>query len=112
MRPTGWRGDAIVFAFDQRAPPDGIAVISSARLRGRSRASPSLRSQRAPVVPATSWRESDGRHVLRFETPTVEHATSEAIRLTTRLQRCPRTVVLRRPEQWWVHRRWKTMAQR
>ena len=68
----------------------------------------------APVVAATSWREDDGRHVLRFEAPipAVEHAnTNEAIRLTTRAYNAAlERFVLRRPEQWyWVHRRWKTM---
>jgi KDO2-lipid IV(A) lauroyltransferase len=67
------------------------------------------------VVPATSWREADGRHVLRFEAPipTVDHAsTSEAIRLTTRAYNAAlELLVLRRPEQWyWVHRRWKNVA--
>ena len=68
----------------------------------------------APVVPATSWREDDGRHVLRFEAPipAVEDAnTNEAIRLTTRAYNAAlERLVLRRPEQWyWVHRRWKSM---
>ena len=89
---------------------------SSARRRGRSRASPSSRSPPARRwCPATSWREPDGRHVLRFEAPipAVEHAsTSEAIRLTTRAYNAAlERLVLRRPEQWyWVHRRWKTVA--
>ena len=67
------------------------------------------------MVPATSWREPGGRHVLRFEAPipAVEHAnTNEAIRLTTRAYNAAlERLVLRRPEQWyWVHRRWKNVA--
>jgi KDO2-lipid IV(A) lauroyltransferase len=109
-------GDAIVFAFDQHAqPPDGIAVdfFGTPAWTFKSLAIIALATG-APVVPATSWRESDGRHVLRFEAPipAVEHAnTSEAIRLTTRAYNAAlERLVLRRPEQWyWVHRRWKTV---
>ena len=41
----------------------------------------------APVMPAASWREPDGTHVLRFEEPLppIEHDdTNEAIRRNTR----------------------------
>ena len=111
-------GDAIVFAFDQHAsPPDGIAVdfFGSPAWTFKSLAIIALATG-APVVPATSWREADGRHVLRFESPVaaMDHAnTSEAIRLTTRAyNEALEQLVLRRPEQWyWVHRRWKTVAQ-
>lgn len=109
-------GDAIVFPFDQHAsPPDGIAVdfFGTPAWTFKSLAIIALATG-APVVAATSWREDDGRHVLRFEAPipAVEHAnTNEAIRLTTRAYNAAlERFVLRRPEQWyWVHRRWKTM---
>lgn len=112
-------GDAIVFAFDQHAsPPDGIAVdfFGQPAWTFKSLAIIALATG-APVVPATSWREPDGRHVLRFEAPIapVEHAsTNEAIRLTTRAyNEALERLVLRRPEQWyWVHRRWKEVAVR
>jgi KDO2-lipid IV(A) lauroyltransferase len=69
------------------------------------------------VLPACSWRESDGRHVLRFEepmTPIECENTNEAIRLNTRAYNAVlERIILRRPEQWyWVHRRWKTAALR
>ncbi len=111
------QGDAIVFAFDQHAnPPDGIAVdfFGAPAWTFKSLAIIALATG-APVVPATSWREADGRHVLRFEAPipVVDHAsTSEAIRLTTRAYNAAlELLVLRRPEQWyWVHRRWKNVT--
>jgi len=111
-------GDMIVFAFDQHAsPPDGIAVdfFGTPAWTFKSLAIIALATG-APVVPATSWREADGRHVLRFEAPIppVEDAsTNEAIRLTTRAYNAAlERLVLRRPEQWyWVHRRWKTVRQ-
>ncbi len=110
-------GDAIVFAFDQHAsPPDGIAVdfFGEPAWTFKSLAIIALATG-APVVPATSWREADGTHVLRFEEPieAVDDAsTNEAIRLTTRAYNAAlERLVLRRPEQWyWVHRRWKRVA--
>ncbi len=102
-------GDAIVFAFDQHAsPPDGIAVdfFGQPAWTFKSLAIIALATG-APVVPATSWREPDGRHVLRFEAPIapVEHAsTNEAIRLTTRAyNEALERLVLRR---WGPVRRW------
>ncbi len=113
------QGDAIVFAFDQHAsPPDGIAVdfFGTPAWTFKSLAIIALATG-APVVPATSWRDADGRHVLRFEAPIpiVDHAsTTEAIRLTTlAFNAALELLVLRRPEQWyWVHRRWKNVAVR
>ena len=111
------RGDVIVFPFDQHAqPPDGIEVdfFGAPAWTFKSLAIIALATG-APVVPATSWREPDGRHVLRFEAPmpAVEHDdTNEAIRLTTRAYNAAlERLVLRHPEQWyWVHRRWKNVA--
>jgi KDO2-lipid IV(A) lauroyltransferase len=111
------QGDAIVFAFDQHAsPPDGIAVdfFGTPAWTFKSLAIIALATG-APVVPATSWREADGGHVLRFEAPipaVEDPSTNEAIRLTTRAYNAAlERLVLRRPEQWyWVHRRWKHVA--
>jgi len=107
-------GDLVVFPFDQHAQrKDGVLVEFFGHPAGtfRSLAVIAL-STGAPVVPASSWRDSDGRHVLRFEAAlgAVEHAdTNEAIRLTTReFNRALELLIVRRPEQWWwVHRRWK-----
>ena len=64
------------------------------------------------VVPAASWREPDGTHVLRFESALapIEHAdANEAIRLNSRAYNAAlEPLVVRHPEQWWwTHRRWK-----
>jgi KDO2-lipid IV(A) lauroyltransferase len=112
-------GDAIVFPFDQHArPPDGIEVefFGAPAWTFKSLAIIALATG-APVLPACSWRESDGRHVLRFEepmTPIECENTNEAIRLNTRAYNAVlERIILRRPEQWyWVHRRWKTAALR
>ena len=107
-------GDLVVFPFDQHAQrKDGVMVEFFGHAAGsfRSLAVIALATG-APVVPASSWRERGGRHVLRFEAPVavVEHAdTNEAIRLTTReFNRALELLIVRRPEQWWwTHRRWK-----
>ncbi len=108
------RGDAVVLPFDQHAgPPDGIEVdfLGHPAWTFKSLAIIAL-STGAPVLPASSWRESDGRHVLRFEAPLApieRDNTTEAIRLNTRAyNQALERLVVRHPEQWyWVHRRWK-----
>jgi len=107
-------GDVIVFPFDQHAgKPDGIEVefFGHPAWTFKSLAIIAL-STGAPVLPASSWREPDGRHVLRFEEPLAPiecENTNEAIRRNTRAYNAVlEALVLRHPEQWyWVHRRWK-----
>jgi KDO2-lipid IV(A) lauroyltransferase len=108
-------GDVIVFPFDQYAHrPDGIDVEFFGHPAGtfKSLAIIALATG-APVLPAASWREPDGRHVLRFEDPLPlpDHENAnEGIRATTRaFNAALERLVLRHPEQWyWVHRRWKS----
>ena len=108
------RGEAVVLPFDQHAgPPDGIEIdfLGHAAWTFKSLAIIQL-STGAPVLPAASWRESDGHHVLRFEAPLAPiecDNTGEAIRRNTRAyNQALERMVVRRPEQWyWLHRRWK-----
>ncbi len=112
-------GDLVVFPFDQHAgPPDGIEseFFGHPAWTLKSLALIAL-STGAPVLPAASWREPDGRHVVRFEeaVPPVERENvGEEIRLTTRAYNAAlERLILRHPEQWyWVHRRWKTQEPR
>jgi KDO2-lipid IV(A) lauroyltransferase len=107
-------GDIVVFPFDQFAGrKDGVLAEFFGHPAGtfRSLAVIAL-STGAPLVPASCWREPDGRHVLRFEDelPPVDHVdANEAILLNTRAyNRALERMIVRRPEQWWwVHRRWK-----
>ncbi|MGB3429973.1 MAG: 4'-phosphopantetheinyl transferase superfamily protein [Burkholderiaceae bacterium] len=107
-------GDLVVFPFDQHAGrKDGVLVEFFGHPAGtfRSLAVIAL-STGAPVVPAASWREPDGSHVLRFEPALapIDHAdANEAIRLNTRAYNAAlEHLVVRHPEQWWwTHRRWK-----
>ena len=108
-------GGAIVgFVFDQHAgPKDGIPVdfLGHPASTFKSLAILALNTG-APVIPASSWREPDGSHVLRFEEPLplIEcEDTREAIRQNTRAYNAAlERMLLRHPEQWiWMHRRWK-----
>ena len=111
------RATSIVFPFDQHAaPPDGIEVefFGHPAWTFKSLAIIALATG-APVLSATSWREDDGRHVLRFGEPIApveDEDTNEAIRRTTRAYNAAlERLILARPEQWyWVHRRWKPSA--
>lgn len=107
-------GAVVVYVFDQHAGgKDGVVVDFFGHPAGTFK-SPALiaMASGAPVIPATSWREPDGTHVLRFEDPIplVEcEDTSEAIRQNTRaFNAALERLLLRHPEQWiWMHKRWK-----
>lgn len=112
------KGEIIVYVFDQHAGSglgrgEGIVVDFFGHPAGTLK-SPALlaMSSGAPVIPASSWREPDGTHVLRFEEPlpVTEHENvSETIRQNTRAYNAAlEQMLLRHPEQWiWMHRRWK-----
>jgi KDO2-lipid IV(A) lauroyltransferase len=111
-------GEAIVFVFDQHAAgADGIPVEFFGYPAGTFRSLAILAlSTGALVVPAASWRASDGSHVLRFEEalPVIECENfNEAIRKNTQVYNATlERLVLRHPEQWWwLHRRWKGMRE-
>jgi KDO2-lipid IV(A) lauroyltransferase len=107
-------GAIIVFVFDQHAgEKDGIPVDFFGQPAGTFKSLALLAlTTKAPVIPAASWREPDGTHVLRFEDPLplIEcDDVTEAIRLNTRAYNAAiERMLLRHPEQWvWMHRRWK-----
>ena len=106
------KGDIVVFPFDQYAA-EGIDVDFFGEPVGtfKSLAVLALASG-ATVLPAASWRQRDGRHVLRFEEPVTAvdvDDTNESIRRTTRAYNAAlERLIVRHPEQWWwVHRRWR-----
>ena len=110
-------GGFIVFVFDQHAyPPEGIAVDFFGHPAGTFKSLALLALETgAPVVPASSSREPDGSHVIRFEEPLplLEcEDPGEAIRRNTRAYNAAlERMLLRHPEQWiWMHRRWKLQA--
>jgi lauroyl/myristoyl acyltransferase len=103
-----------VFPFDQYAGgADGIDVEFFGESAGtfRSLAVIALATG-APVIPAASWREDAGTHVLKFEAPVpavdVANVNDSIVRTTRAYNAALERLVLRHPEQWWwVHRRWK-----
>ena len=109
------RGDIIVFPFDQYAGgADGIDVEFFGHAVGtfKSLAVIALATG-APVVPAAAWRESDGRHALRFEAPVplvdVANVNDSIVRTTRAFNAALERLILRHPEQWWwVHRRFRS----
>ena len=113
------KGDAIVFPFDQFArKPEGIPVEFFGHAAGtfKSMAVIALATG-APVIPAASWREPDGTHVLSFMpalTPILdEDVGAEIIRNTRAYNAALELSIVRHPEQWWwVHRRWKDMKRK
>jgi KDO2-lipid IV(A) lauroyltransferase len=107
-------GAIIVFAFDQHAGrKDGIPVAFFGEEAGTFKSLALIElTTRAPLIPASSWREPDGTHVLRFEEPLLPvecEDADEAIRQTTRACNAAlERMLLRHPDQWvWMHRRWK-----
>jgi KDO2-lipid IV(A) lauroyltransferase len=110
------QGAIIVYVFDQHAGKgDGIPVDFFGHPAGTFKSVALLAlTTGAPVIPASSWREPDGSHVLRFEDelPLIEcEDADEAIRLNTRAYNAAlERMLLRHPEQWiWMHRRWKRL---
>lgn len=107
-------GDLVVFPFDQHARGrDAVVVDFFGHPAGTFRSLAIIaQATGAPVVPASSWREPDGTHVLRFERPLDPVAGVEArdeLAANTRAYNAAlERLVVRHPEQWWwVHRRWK-----
>ena len=107
-------GAIIVYTFDQHAgEKDGVTVDFFGHPAGTFKSLALLAlTTGAPVIPACSWREPDGSHVLRFEDPLplIEcEDIGEAIRRNTRSYNAAlERMLLRHPEQWiWMHRRWK-----
>ena len=107
-------GAIVVYVFDQHAGKGtGITVDFFGHPAGTFKSVALIALDTGvPVVPAYSWREPDGRHVLRFEEPLplIEHEDiGEAIRRNTRAyNEVIERMLLRHPEQWiWMHRRWK-----
>jgi len=107
-------GDFVVFPFDQHAGGrDAVQVEFFGHRAGTFRSMAIMaRASSALVVPASSWREPDGTHVLRFEDPiepiACDDYDEEIARNTRQYNAALERLILRHPEQWfWVHRRWR-----
>lgn len=106
------RNEVVVFLMDQHAR-QGIPVEFFGRKAKTSRSLALIAAYTgAPVIPATSWREPDGRHVMEFHRPlewiSAKDPEEEIEKNTRRYNECLERFILAHPEQWWwVHRRWK-----
>ncbi len=112
-------GDAVVFPSDQYARrPEGIPVEFFGHTAGTYKSMGVIAlATGAPVIPACSWREPDGTHVLEFlpALPPIldEDVGAEIQRNTRAYNQALELLIVRHPEQWWwVHRRWKTQTPR
>jgi KDO2-lipid IV(A) lauroyltransferase len=108
--------DVAIFILDQHTKirsPRGIGVEFFGKIAGTSRSLALVAGHSgAPVIPATSYRKPDGRHVLRFEAPLAwiadDDPTAEQRLNTRRYNEVLERFVLEHPDQWfWMHRRWK-----
>lgn len=108
--------DAVVFVMDQYAcvaNKDGISVEFFGKPAGTYRSPASIvRYTGVPVLPISSYRKKDGRHVLQFHDPIpwveADDAKQELYENTLAYNKMMERFVLEHPEQWlWTHRRWK-----
>jgi lauroyl/myristoyl acyltransferase len=104
----------IIYIFDQHADQkDGVIVDFLGKPAGTFKSVALLAmATGSPVVPASTWREPDGTHVIRFENPLQPiqcDDVDEAIRQNTRAYNVAlERMLLRHPEQWiWMHSRWR-----
>lgn len=110
------QNSAVVFVMDQHAClhfKDGIKVDFFGKPAGTYRSLATIaRNMEVPVIPAQSYRKTDGKHVLEFYPPLewidAEKRQEALIQNTKRYNEKLEEMVLRYPEQWlWMHKRWK-----
>ncbi|MCW5588989.1 MAG: lysophospholipid acyltransferase family protein [Legionellales bacterium] len=110
------REDAVVFILDQHASiksKDGIMVEFFGEKAGTFRSLAMLaKHTQAPVVPALTYRDKHGQHVLEFLPKLIwqqaQTDTEEIYQNTLLYNQTLEKMILAHPEQWlWLHRRWK-----
>ncbi len=108
-------GDAVVFIMDQHAKPrkDGIIVDFFGKKAGTFKSLAIIAGgSGAPVVPAYSYREKNGTHVMKFMKPLEwipdTDYDRELLRNTRHYNEAIEKMIGEHPEQWmWMHKRWK-----
>ena len=109
------KNDVVIFIMDQHQVlgSKAIAVEFFGREAGTNRSLALVaRKSGAPVVPASSYRKPDGRHVMQFYPPldwiSADSSREEIYRNTLGYNQVLEKFVLDHPDQWlWIHRRWK-----
>ena len=110
------KNHAVVFVLDQHASlvnRDGIAAEFFGQKAGTYRSLATFaRHTGVPVVPASSYRLPNNKHVLEFHEAIhweSHQGNHQAIyENTCAYNRALEKIILKHPEQWWwMHRRWK-----
>lgn len=110
------KNHAVVFVLDQHASlvnRDGVAVEFFGKKAGTYRSLASFAGHTGiPVVPASSYRLPNGRHVLEFHDPIhwqdYDNRQESIYRNTLAYNQALEQIILAHPEQWhWLHKRWK-----
>ena len=104
----------VVSVFDQNTIPKYGVISQFFGRAARTFKSLAMLAQctNAVVVPASSWREPNGTHVVQFE-PRIEvvkkgRSRDNVLTNTRRFNEALERIILRHPEQWiWMHKRWK-----
>jgi len=107
--------DVIIFIMDQHqvVGSKAIAVEFFGKEAGTNRSLALVaRQSGAPVVPASSRRKPDGRHVMEFHPPlewiSADSSREELFLNTLGYNQVLEKFLLDHPDQWlWMHRRWK-----
>ncbi len=107
--------DVIIFIMDQHAVvgSKAIAVEFFGKEAGTNRSLALVaRQSGAPVIPASSYRKSDGRHVMQVHPPlgwiSADSSREELFLNTLGYNQVLEKFLLDHPDQWWwMHRRWK-----
>ena len=111
------RNDAVIYIMDQHASrgPKAVEVEFFGSRVWTNRGLALLAGHTgAAVIPATSYRTRDGRHVMRFEPPlpwiTAEDSEEEIYLNTRQYNQVLERFILEHPDQWfWMHQRWKQL---
>ena len=109
------KNDVIIFIMDQHqvVGSKAVAVEFFGKEAGTNRSLALVaRQSGAPVIPASSCRKPDGRHVMQFHPPlewiSADSSREEIYRNTLGYNQVLEKFVLDHPDQWWwMHRRWK-----
>ena len=113
------KNSAVVFVMDQHAciaSKDGIKVDFFNKPAGTYRSLATIaRNMEVPVIPAQSYRNEEGYHVLEFYEPLKwvdAKKSQESLLINTKIYNEQlEKMILRKPEQWlWMHKRWKIEA--
>ena len=102
------RNDVVAFIMDQHAKPgrDGIVVDFFGKQAGTFKSLAMIaRTTGSPVVPSYSYREEDGRHVMKFLEPLIwighPDPDTEILENTKIYNRVLEKIILEHPQHWW-----------